>query len=367
MRQPVGGVEVDFGAGPRRLAAGTVVLDLTPAGGLVPAEGPIDWTQLDKLPHCRTVEWSGPDRGVVDAVAGRLGIRFLYWSDAVGDLDLRRTHLGTVRLNGAQLRSVRLPRLIETVLLLRPPAGLQVEAPNEGRRVALRLFQYGPDVVIPTGLRRAPEVWLWVGGEFSAAALAALSDLEHLTLTFDAPPGVLTDLSQLRQHPRMHTLQLDDAYGLDPAALPELPQLRHLVLNGTRRTIATTLRQRFRRGPVELSVNGAKSQAWLAAHMDNPFRDWVEDSKAFGQAACKAYTRAWRAIEAIEPEAPDRLTAAERALRDLVADLNTIDSEHGLIDTIYREQAWDVFLDLAKRLHIPEPQAGEWFNESRRF
>jgi hypothetical protein len=309
------------------------------------------------------VEWSGPDRGIVDAVGTRLGIRFLYWSDAVGDLDLRGTHLGTVRLEGARLRSVRLPRLIETVLLRKPPANLQVEAPDEGRRVDLRLFQYGPDVVIPAGLRRAPKVWLWVGGAFSAAVLAALSDLEQLTLTFDAPPGNITDLSQLQQHHRMHTLQLDDAYGLDPDALPELPQLRHLVLNGTRRITATTLRRRFQRGTVELSVNGAKSEAWLAVHMNNPFRDWVEESKAFGQAACKAYTRAWRAIEAIEPEAPDHLTVGERALRDLVADLNTIDSEYGLIDTIYREQAWDAFQDLAGRLHIPEARASEWFDE----
>jgi hypothetical protein len=360
-------VKVDFGAGPRRLPAATTVLDLTPAGGLVSAEGPIDWTQLDQLPNCLTVQWSGPDRGIVDAVGARLGIRFLYWSDATGDLDLRRTHLSTVRLDGAQLRSVRLPRLIETVLLRKPPANLQVEAPSEGRRVDLRLFQYGPDVVIPAGLRRAPTVWLRVGGALSAAVLSTLSDLEQLTLTFDAPPGVITDLSQLLRHHRLHTLQLDDAYGLDPDALPELPELRRLVLNGTRRTTATALRRRFQRGPVELSVNGAKSEAWLAAHMDNPFRDWVEESEAFGQAACQAYTRAWRAIEAIKPEAPDRLTAGERALRDLVADLNTIATEYGLIDTIHREQAWDAFHDLAGRLHIPEARANDWFDEDRRF
>src|SRR5215813_8299384 len=89
VRRPAGWVEVDFGAGPRRLAAATRVLDLTPAGGLVPVEGPIDWTALEALPHCLTVEWSGPDRGIIDAVGARLGIRFLYWSDAVGDLDLR--------------------------------------------------------------------------------------------------------------------------------------------------------------------------------------------------------------------------------------------------------------------------------------
>lgn len=367
VRRAAAMVEVDFGAGVRRLAAGRSVLDLTVAGGLVPAEDPVDLAELDKLPHCLTVEWSGPDRGIVDAVRDRPGIRFLHWSDAAGDLDLRGTHLGTVRLDGAALRSVRLPRSIETVLLRKPPAGLQVEAPDGGRSVDLGLFQYGPYVVIPAGLRRAPRVWLWVGGTVSATVLTALSDLEQLTLTFDAPPGTITDLDLLRQHRGLHTLQLDDAYGLDPDALPELPGLRRLVLNGTRRTTATALRRGFRGGPVELSVNGAKSEEWLASHIDNPFRDWVEESKPFGEAACKAYTRARQAIEAIKPEAPDRLTVGERALRDLVADLNTIDSEYGLIDTIYREQAWDAFQDLAGRLRLPEARASEWFDDLRRF
>src|SRR6266540_1478787 len=313
-------VEVDFGAGPRRLAGSTRVLDLRPGSdGLVSAEGPVDWSQLDALPQCLTVEWSGPERGIIAAVAARRGIRFLYWYDAIGDIDLRSTSLGTVRFEGAGLRSVRLPDSIETLLLRRPPAALQVDAPDMGHRLDLRLFQYGPDVVIPDGVRRTPKVWLWVGGEVSAAVLAGLTSL------------------------------------------------RHLFLNGTRRTIAAALKARFTGSTVMVSVKGAKSQAWLAAHMDNPFRDWVEDSKAFGQAACSAYTRARRAIEAIAPEAPDRLDAAERALRGLVADLSSINDEHGLIDTIHREHAWVVFRRLAKRLQVPEPEADRWFDDGRRF
>ncbi|RSM74834.1 hypothetical protein DMB66_00345 [Actinoplanes sp. ATCC 53533] len=311
------------------------------------------------------MEWSGPDRGIADAVGARLGIRFLYWSDAVGDLDLRRTRLRTVRLAGAELRSVRLPRSIETVLLRDPPAGLQVEAPDEGSRVDLRLFQDGSDVVIPTGLRRVSTVWLRVGGEVSAAVLETLSELRDLTLTFNAPPGIITDLAHLPR--QLRTLKLDDAYGLDPDALPELPRLRSLVLHGTRRTTATTLRRRFTHGPVTLSVDGAKSERWLAEHMDNPFRDWVEESTAFGRAACAAYTRAQQAISAIAPEAADRSAAGEQALRDLVADLNTINSEHELIDTILREQAWNAFRELAGRLSTPDTRAAEWFDQDRRF
>lgn len=334
----------------------------------MPAEGPVDWSQLDALPECLTVMWSGPERGIIEAVAARRGIRFLEWYDAVGDIDLTSTGLGTVRLEGgAELLSVRLPESIETLFLRRPSATLQVDAPDMGHRLDLRLFLYGPDVVIPDGLRRVPKVWLWVGGEMSATVLSGLTDLENLTLTFDNPLGALSEVYELGRHGRLHTLQLDDAYGLDAESLPDLPSLRHLELNGTRRTTATTLKARFKGSTVTVSVSGAKSEAWLATHMDNPFRDWVEDSKAFGQAACSAYTRAWHAVGAIAPGASDRLDSAERILRGFVADLNAINDKYGLIDTLNREHAWDVFCDLAKRLHVPAAQADRWFDDGRRF
>jgi hypothetical protein len=110
---------------------------------------------------------------------------------------------------------------------------------------------------------------------------------------------------------------------------------------------------RFSGSAVTVAVSGAKSESRLAAQMDNPFRDWVDDSEALGQAACDAYARASRAVGAVALEAPDRLDAVERALRAFVADLNAINGESGLIDTNYRAQAWDVFSDLAALLHIP--------------
>ncbi|WP_345071969.1 hypothetical protein [Phytohabitans flavus] len=364
---PPGYVEVDFGAGPRLLEESTSVLSLKPADGLVPAQGAVDWSPLEALPDCLTVEWSGPERGIVDAVAAHPGIRFLYWDDAAGDIDLGSTRLSEVRLEGAGLRSLRLPDQIETLLLRRPPATLNVHAPNGGHRLDLRLFPYGPDVVIPDGLRRASKLWLWVGGEVSMTVLAAMTDLEDLTITFDGAPGALTDLRELDRHSRLHSLRLDDAFGLDPASLPELRSLRHLELNGTRRTTAAAVKGRFKGSAVTVSVSGAKSQAWLAAHMDNPFRDWVEDSEAYGRAACAAYTRAMSAVNAIPSAAPDRLEAVERTLRGLVTDLNTVHDEHGPIETDDREHAWYVFEELANRLQVPAPEASRWFDEARRF
>ncbi|GIH07838.1 hypothetical protein Rhe02_59050 [Rhizocola hellebori] len=362
-------VEIDFGAGPAVLNAGIKVLDLR-AGrhGIVPADGPVRWDGLDALPQLLTVMWAGPGRGIVEAVAAHPGIRFLYWSDAEGDIDLRATRLGTVCVDGLKLRSVRLPACIESLSLgsaranfgAAPPTAtvsgtLRIDAPDAGHRLDLRLFHYGADVVIPQGVRRASSLWVWVGGEISAAVLSTLTDLETLTITFDHAPGTITDLEALGRLTTLRSLQLDEAYGLTVEELPELPALQTLELNGTRRTTAAAVKARYRGSAVGVRVSGAKTDEWLALHMDNPFRDWIEDSKGFGKAACLAYNRARQAAD------------AERALRGLVADLNTLHDKYEMIDTLRREQAWDAYCGLARQLEVPAEQAESWFDDERRF
>jgi hypothetical protein len=100
--------------------------------------------------------------------------------------------------------------------------------------------------------------------------------------------------------------------------------------------------------------------------MFNPFRDWIEDSKAFGTAACKAYTKARTAVDATSAGS-ERSQALESALRGLVADLNAIDARYGLIDTINREHAAEVYLDLARHADIDTTMAARWLDEDREW
>jgi hypothetical protein len=276
-------VEVDFGAGKTALHRGTRVLDLRPlTHGIVPVDGPVRWDALDELPQLLTVQWAGPARGIVEAVAARPRVQFLYWSDALGEVDLTATHLGSVRLDGPDLRSVRLPRSVRQLSLGRVPAdfgtkprtatvdaALQVEAPERGQQLDLRMFHYGADVVIPEGVRRAANLWLWVGGQIAATVLSGMSDLKQLRFTFDRAPGDVDDLPELGRHVNVRTLQLDDAYGLSVGDLPELPALESLELHGTRKATAAAAKARYRGSRVTLCVSGAKTDNWLAVHMDN--------------------------------------------------------------------------------------------------
>jgi hypothetical protein len=97
-----GYVEVDFGAGSVTVPRGLKVLSVRDPRLPIPADGPVDWSQLAKLPNLITVEWSGADRGVVAAATAR-HVQYLYWSDAAGEVDLSATSVKQVRLGGAGL------------------------------------------------------------------------------------------------------------------------------------------------------------------------------------------------------------------------------------------------------------------------
>jgi hypothetical protein len=165
----------------------------------------------------------------------------------------------------------------------------------------------------------------------------------------------------------LRTLQFDSAYDWDPDALPDLPALQELVLNGVRRSTAAAMKNRFKGRRVKVTISGTKTDTWLATHMFNPFRDWIEESTAFGTAACKAYTKARTALDAAAAAGPERSQAVEAAFRGLVADLNGIDARYGLIDTINREYAAEVYLALAHHSNVDATVAARWLDEDREW
>ena len=113
-------VEIDLGAGPRRLPRGQRHLDLRSAEhATVPADGPVDWSQLDRLPSCIAIDWSGPDRGLCAALAAHPAITSLRWDDADG--------------------VVELPESLLVLRLFAPRAGFMVGAPDLGYQMDLRL------------------------------------------------------------------------------------------------------------------------------------------------------------------------------------------------------------------------------------
>ncbi|SDM33958.1 hypothetical protein SAMN05421874_15617 [Nonomuraea maritima] len=352
-------VTVDLGDVPQTMYATTS--DLT-----IPAHlADVRWPALDALPQLTTLKISGPDRGLTNALTTHPIIQNLVWDDPPHTIDLSRTHLTTLKLSGTGLQRLRLPRgLIDLYLTGEPPEA--VEAAEEGRWIHLSMASSAR--AVPHGLHGLRRLNLQASGDLSLIAFEALTDLECLHICWNRPHGGLLDASDLSGFSRLHTLRLTDAYGVDASSLPHpATSMRLLEVNGIRRSQSEVLMARYRSTPVQATVWGAKSDVWLAANIDNPLRDWVDDDERAGAAACKAYTSALRAIDRLPVDNPATAIAAQQILQNLVEKLNTIDERFEIIDTLRREEAADAFFALAQRLGVADSKAADWFDEWRDF
>jgi hypothetical protein len=350
-----GPVQVDFGGGPVSLAGGIGRLDLTPSGALVPADVAVRWDALDHLGRCTNIRWTGPDRGLSAALAGHPLISTIVWDDAPAEVDLSGTGVQNLTISGPSLRRLTLPSTLIYVNLSQYDPQLVVQT-NDYVRLGITLTG---DAAIPDGLRGVSHLVVEGGGEITADRFSGLPNLLDLTITFRTGPGELRNLSAMSTLDKLVNLTLTDAYAVDASLLPDLPALAYLGLNGVRRSTVAAVKARYRTTPVRLSLSGAKNDTWLAANLDNPFRDWADDDERGGAAACKAYAAAVRAI--------DKGEDASSALQRLVKELNRIDSKYAFIDTLRREEAGDAFHILAARAGVDEDEADRWFDSWRDF
>ncbi|MFI7219964.1 hypothetical protein [Micromonospora maritima] len=364
-----GAVDVDFGAGTATLGAATPrLLDLSGAGSMrVPGSGPVRWSALDQLPRCTALAWAGPERGLAGALADRPIVSSLTWRDAPPVVDLTDTGLQHLSLSGADVREMRLPRSLHGLELAAVDPGLAVYAADGGRWLHLILSGADAETTVPAGLHGVREIALDGGGTMSVTALRELKRLESLRIHWRQPPGQLIDAAALGSLTSLAVIELVDGYGLDADTLPELTSLTQLSISGLRRSIVPALKTRYRGTGVRLVIEGAKRDTWLAANLNNPFRDWIDDDARGGAAACKAYASAVRTLDKLLRNRDRQADEAESALRTLLEALNTIDQKYEIIDTLRREEAFDAFVELATRAQVPAHLADQWFDEWRDF
>jgi hypothetical protein len=224
---------------------GTAMLDLTGAG---PA---VRWSELDHLPRCTTLIWSGPDHGLREALATHPVISDLTWVDPPADIDLRGTGLTRLRIAPGEVEVVRLPDGIETLKLDEGTRVLLVTAADDGRWIKL----IADDPLVPAGLGGLREVTMTGDGTISAAPLAGLSDLRRLSLTWRSAPGELTDATALSGLSRLADLKFIGAYGVNARNLPDLPALSWLSCSGIYRRAAAALEARFRDAEVRVDLS----------------------------------------------------------------------------------------------------------------
>ncbi|QYC45451.1 hypothetical protein Nocox_39520 [Nonomuraea coxensis DSM 45129] len=348
-----GRVQADLGHGPVSRPAALSALDLRDHAG------DVRWAGLDALPRLTQLTWRGAERGLVAALEARPLITALRWEDPPEAVDLSGTGLHGLTLAGAGPRRVALPPGL-MALWLEGEAPETVEAADGGRWIRLTTRSGAP-----RGLRGVRDLVVEASGDVSGACFGGLAELERLSVRWAPPHGGLAGLDA---HPRLHTLELTDAYGVEASMLP-VPggPLRLLRVDGFRSSRSRAVRQRYRGAGVIVEIRGAKPDHWLEANLDNPLRDWVDDHKRAGEAACRAYAAASRAIAALDVDDPGAVADARTILRSFVETLNGVEERYEIIDTLRREEAGEVFSALAERAGVPASEAEAWFGDWRAF
>ncbi|MCB9574360.1 MAG: hypothetical protein H6709_19950 [Kofleriaceae bacterium] len=323
------------------------------------------WAGLDDLGCLTELDYDGDDPGVIGHLRARPMIAELSWSaHGQATIDLRELTITTFATTLAAPLTLHLPPSVTTLRVRGDARHLTCHQAGDGRRLELWV---GPDddgrLALPAGgLARLDALHVWGARRVDAAAIATWTALTRLHVHGDAV--TLDGVERLAALTALRRLELIHCYGLDAAAFPAAatawPALTSASIDGHRKADAAALRARLA-GVASVELRGGKTDAWLSANLDNPFRDWVDRAAAVGRAAAAAWRTACAALDG----ARSRRTT-EAALRALVDAFNRLGDRHGL-DTVDREEVGEAFLTLSRRAGIDDATSGAWFDAWREF
>lgn len=359
---PMGpGTELELDLGPARVSVRAAASEVQVRDG----DLPVRWAELDRLHRLTSISYAGTDAQVLAHLRDRPLIRKLSWSAHGRDaIDLRDTHLTEVGVEVLAPLTLTLPRTVRELRVSGDVRLLTVAHPGEGAGLALTVGP-GPNGATPLPARGLPALSalrVVNAAAVEVTALAAHPALTRLYLHGDAVR--VPDVEALAALRALRVLELIHCYGLDAARVPVAaqawPALERAVVDGYRKPDAARWKQVLA-GVASVELRGGKTDAWLAANLDNPFRDWVDRSPSVGKRAAAA----WRAARTAIGDGVGR-REAERALRALVDAFNRIDAKDGL-DTVDREEIGEAFFALAALAGVDVATAEAWFDRWREF
>jgi hypothetical protein len=280
---------------------------------------------------------------------------------AVDVLDFRGTGLLEITIDITGVREIYLNDMI-SVLRLRGGVApdLTVHDPHEGDFITLVI---PGGAVIPKGLVHLGGLWLY-GVADTDLARTVENHRGIRRLEMFGKPGNVTNFSAVSGLMELTYFRTNDVFGFTGADFPDpgaLPKLGSLSMVSLPQEAAQTIKKKYqplaKQGKLELYVRKARKDGWLAANMDNPFRNWDGDDlvpPGYAKKAAEIYRKT-----RIEMEKACAAADAEQECAKLceayIETFNKMDSKYEFIDTELRE---NIILALDKILTETKEQSG---------
>ncbi|AWH50141.1 gliding motility protein [Stenotrophomonas sp. SAU14A_NAIMI4_5] len=316
---------------------------------------------FDALPLLTKLDISEPVPGLLPWLRTRPLIHSLEISQLQDTtLDLRGTSLIQANIDASGLRHLHLnDGLSELTLHGTLAPDLLITAEDDGRWLTL----ISTDATLAwAGLPALGELQLRDVRELDGGRIAErFPQLRALSIT--GAPAVLHGLPRLGELGQLHTLSASDVFPAGEAVFPEpgqWPRLCRLWLHSLPAALGTTIRKAYKSEAtkgLDLDVGQLRTPDWLAANLDNPFRDWdgsAQVSTAQAKKAATLYRKACSEALKIAAEIRDAATltvALAQVGRAYTEGFNALDRRSGFIETEEREQiytAWLAVVDAAE-------------------
>lgn len=319
-----------------------------------------NYSELEKLPGAYTFNATKFYPQLIPFLETRWTAAKLNWKNHdQKNLDLSRTHLLEITLDGKGLESVKLPESCKEISLsgiLSPD--LKIYSPNNGSNLTLKI-ELEEDHVPDVGL---PQL------EILTLNQAVKLDLSPVTnqypnlyyLRICGKPGYISNISSLRNLKMLEKLSLEDIFGFTAEEFPKpetCPLLETLWIESIPEEAGKEIKKRYKGKIDELDIRKLRKPEWLAENLDNPLRHW-DGSEFVPPAKFKKAVAIYRntrrdALAAANQYLTDKNTTLlqehlEQIGKEFVIAFNKLDSRSEFIETEEREDlcaAFQVILD----------------------
>ena len=357
-------IAIDLGAGPVNVRRDISKLTIGPDGGYpVAVDATADFPALPEFPALTEIVYEGGDAGLVGYLE-RQAVQNLTWSShAQTHIDLSGSLLSRLTIEVTEPLRLRVPPQLDWLIVDGDASLLTVE--NVDARWPFELtVRHSLITSPPAGLETVQSLTLDRLVESDTAGLTGYTDLRSLTLR--GAPGRLTDVAGVVEQASLRELWVFDLYGLDGGSWQRedgWPMLDDVLITGLHKDDARSIKAALVTVP-RVKISGSRSDAWIAANLDNPLRDWDNDGAAFGKAARNAWKKAKIATQklGVVGAAPEAMAALEA----FVVALNRLADKYD-IDTMRREEAFEAYLGLAGDFGVTVDEASEAFDQWRNF
>ncbi|MFJ1299252.1 gliding motility protein [Pseudomonadota bacterium AL_CKDN230030165-1A_HGKHYDSX7] len=284
-------------------------------------------------------------------------------------VDLRGTSFGRVAIDVTGVRELYLNDGLNT-LSLRGEVDPDFVVHAEADGVWLRLERENA-IWSGAGLTRLGSVSLRGMKTLDCAEVARVFPHLHSLYIWGAP-GVATGIEHLAALRELEMILINDVFPPAESRLPgpdAWPKLQSLWLTSMPAETLAQAKKDYKKaaaGGLDLDLSKPRKPEWLAANLDNPFREWdgsehITAAQAKKAAALYRKTRA-DALKAAASHANDQdalMAAMSDIVRAYTEAFNALDRRTGFIETVERDQIYVALMGILDAAEIKLAESGE--------